>query len=78
MDYSLSDSSVQAIFQARILEQIAISYSRGSSGSKDQNRNSCISCIGRQVLYHYATQEALLEAEQHLLAGRNSQACNKK
>ena len=30
MDYSPSGSSVHGIFQARILEQIAISYSRGS------------------------------------------------
>ena len=31
MDYSLPGSSVHGIFQARILEQVAISYSRGSS-----------------------------------------------
>ena len=31
MDYSLSDSTVHEIFQARILEGIAISSSRGSS-----------------------------------------------
>ena len=31
MDYSLSGSSVREIFQARILEWVAISYSRGSS-----------------------------------------------
>ena len=31
MDYSLPDSSVHLIFQARILEWVAISYSRGSS-----------------------------------------------
>ena len=30
MDYSPSGSFVHGIFQARILEQIAISYSRGS------------------------------------------------
>ena len=31
MDYSPPDSSVHGIFQARILEWVAISYSRGSS-----------------------------------------------
>ena len=31
MDCSLPGSSVHGIFQARILEQLAISYSRGSS-----------------------------------------------
>ena len=31
MDGSLPGSSVHGIFQVRILEQIAISYSRGSS-----------------------------------------------
>ena len=36
MDWSLPGSSVHGIFQARILEQVAISYSRGSSRSWDQ------------------------------------------
>ena len=36
MDYSLPGSSVYGIFQARILEQVAISYSMGSSHPKDQ------------------------------------------
>ena len=31
MDYSLPGSSVHGIFQARILEWVAISFSRGSS-----------------------------------------------
>ena len=34
MDYSPSGFSVQGIFQARILEQVAISFSRGSSSPK--------------------------------------------
>ena len=42
-------SSVHRIFQARILEQIAISYSRGSSQVRDQ---SPAFCIGRWILYH--------------------------
>ena len=36
MDCSLPGSSVHGIFQARILERIAISYSRESSQPKDQ------------------------------------------
>ena len=36
MDYSLPDFSVQGISQARILEWVAVSSSRGSSQPKDQ------------------------------------------
>ena len=36
MDYSPPGSSVHGIFQARILEWVAISYSRGSSRRRDQ------------------------------------------
>ena len=35
MDYSMPDSSVLGIFQARILEWVAISFSRGSSWPRD-------------------------------------------
>ena len=44
MDYSLPGSSVHGSLQARILEWVAISFSRGSSWSRDQTR---VSCIGR-------------------------------
>ena len=50
LDCSLSDSSVHEIFQTRILECVAISFSRGSSQPKDQVFVPCISCIGRRVL----------------------------
>ena len=36
MDHSLPDSSVHGIFQARILEWVAVSFSRGSSRPRDQ------------------------------------------
>ena len=36
------------ILQARILEWVAISFSRGSSRPRDQTRVSCVSCTGRQ------------------------------
>ena len=39
--------------QARILEWVAIFFSRGSSWPKD--RTHVISCIGRWILYHWAT-----------------------
>ena len=55
MDCSLPGSSVYGIFQARILEWVAISSSRGSSWPRDWTR---VSCIGRQMLYHWATREA--------------------
>ena len=48
-------SSVPGIFQARILEQVAISSSRGSSQPRDQTHISCISCTGRSILYHLKT-----------------------
>ena len=41
-DYSLPGSSVHGILQVRILEWIAISFSRGSSRPKDQTLVSCI------------------------------------
>ena len=48
MDCSLPGSSVHGIFQARVLEWVAISFSRGSSWSRDQTR---VSHIVRQMLY---------------------------
>ena len=53
---NLPGSSVHAIFQARILEWIATSFSRGSSQPRDQTQ---VSCIGRQSLYQLATREVL-------------------
>ena len=40
------------LFQARILEWVAISSSRGSSWSRDWTHVSCVSCISRQIFYH--------------------------
>ena len=57
MDCSLPGSSVHGISQARTLEWVAVSYSRGSSWPRDQ---ICVSCIGRQILHHWATREALI------------------
>ena len=61
MSYSLqprvlysANFPVHGIFQARILERVAISYSRGSSRLRDRTRVSCVSCISRRILYHWA------------------------
>ena len=54
MDCSLSDSSVDGIVQAGILEWIVISFSRGSSQPRDWTRVSCI--IGRRFTV-WATRE---------------------
>ena len=56
MDCSLPGSSLLGIFPARILEWVAIS--KGSAWPRDWTHVSCISCIGRQILYHWATWEA--------------------
>ena len=57
MDWSPPDVSVCGISQARTLEWVAISFSRGSSWPREQNHTSCISCIGRWILYHSTTGE---------------------
>ena len=59
MDYRPPDSSVHGILQARILEWVASSSSRGSSQPRDRTRVSCVSCIGWWILCHWATWEAL-------------------
>ena len=58
LDCSPPGSSVLGIFQARILEWAAISYSRVSSWSRDQTCISSIFCIDRWILYHHAIWEA--------------------
>ena len=52
--------SVHGIFQARILEWVAISYSR------DGNCVSCISCTGMQILYYCAIWDSLAAAAKSL------------
>ena len=49
------------ILQARILEQIVTSYSRRSSRPRDWTRVSCVSCIGRQILYQQTYLGSLLK-----------------
>ena len=59
MDCSQQGSSVHGILQARILEWVTTSFSRGSSWPRDWTRDSWGSYIGRQILYHWAPWEAL-------------------
>ena len=52
MDCSLPCSAVPGILQARIMEWVAMPFSRGASWPRDRTHVSYISCIGRHVLYH--------------------------
>ena len=52
MDCSLPGSSVRTIFQSRILEWAAMSFSRGSSWLRDWTCDCYVSCMGRWILYH--------------------------
>ena len=55
MDFSLPGSSVHGIFQARVLEWVAISFSRGSSQLRDWTQVSHIAGRGSTI---WATMEA--------------------
>ena len=50
MNCSPPGSTVHGISQARILKWVVITFSRWSSQTWDR-----VSCIGRQILYHWAT-----------------------
>ena len=56
MDYSLPGFSVPGILQARILEWVAISFSRGSSQPRNQ---TWVSCIAGRFFTDWATWETL-------------------
>ena len=49
---SLAGSSARGTFQARILEGNALSSCRGSSQPRNRTRVSCVSCIGKWIVYH--------------------------
>ena len=69
MDCCPPGSSVQGIFLARIQEQVAISFSRGSSWLRDQTH---VFCIGRRILYLWATWEAHMTWTNHKSSGKYS------
>ena len=57
MNYSLPCSSVHVLFQARVLEWVAISFSRGSSLPRDRTRVSRV--VGRRFTI-WATRFSLI------------------
>jgi len=56
MDYSLPGSSVHGILQARVLEWVAISFSRGSFWPRDW---TWVSCIAGRFFTNWTTREAI-------------------
>ena len=66
IDSTLPGSSVHGILQARILEWVAMPSSRGSSRPRNSTR---VSCIGRQILYQWATREEQLKKAEWFTPG---------
>ena len=56
-DCSPPGSSAHGLLQARIVEWVTMTSSRGSSHPRDGTRVSYVSCSGRQVLYHQCDLE---------------------
>ena len=68
MDYIAHQASLcMGIIQARILEWVAISFPRD---------RTCVSCIGRQILYHWATREAQIKGYQYFKSKLTEDAHN--
>ena len=61
VDYSLPGSSIHVIFQARVLEWVAISFSRGSSLPRDR---TWVSHIAGRRFTVWATREAKASSKQ--------------
>ena len=68
MDCSLPGSSVHGVLQARILDWVAISFSRGSSWIRSWTH---ISCIGRRILYPWATGDTFYKIKLQSSESRN-------
>ena len=75
MDCSLPASSIHGIFQARVLEWVAISFSRGSSRPRDWTWSTCI--IGRALyrLSHRLYESSWLHEE---ASSKNTKGLNLK
>ena len=58
MNCSPAGFSVHRIYKVRILEWVA----KPSRGSSWLGNWTCVSCIGRQILYHWATREAPIDS----------------
>ena len=63
MDYSSPGSSVHGILQARIQEQVAISFSRGSSRPRNW---TWVTHITGRFFYHWAAREAKMFINHYL------------
>ena len=59
MGYSPISSSVHGILQAKILEWVAISSSRGSSRPRGQTHVSFVSCIVSCIARHHAPSQMI-------------------
>ena len=55
VEHILPCSSAHGIFPGKNTREVIISFSRGSFQPRDQTG---VSCIGRWILYHWATREA--------------------
>ena len=65
MDCSLPGSFVHGISKARILEWVAIFYSKGSSRPRDQTHVSCVSCgFFTTEFMIWSTKSTLLKSNQ--------------
>ena len=62
MDCSPPGSSVHGIFQARMWKWVAISFSKVSFQPTNRTWGSC---IGRLILYHWATRETYIITYRH-------------
>ena len=75
VDFSPPCFCVQVILQAGVLEGVAVSSSRGSSRPRDQTHAFC---IGRRILYHFATWEALMTLVKWNVAPTSSPVFNRR
>ena len=75
LDCSLPGSSVHGIFQARVLEWFAISFSRGSFWLRDQTQ---VSCIAGRCFILWATREAQVKPNSVILNGSQSSSLKSK
>ena len=74
MDWSPPGSSVHGIFQARILEWVAISSCRRSSQPRDWTHISCVSWIAGRFFTSWATGEATTSTLTRSLTWKLSEA----
>ena len=76
VDNSPTVSSVHRILQTRIVEWVAMSSSRGSTRPRDGTHVSYVSCISRQVLYHWHHQAKRFTHQQsHSHTYNKAQSC---